>query len=224
MSSSSCKESAMVGRVPAEPGRPRVGAVVGTDVVPPMDPLGSTTTADGLAVMPPPEKSRLRVAAHDHRSTSICQPAGPWSGRAGPALGRRTDAEVVAGPRFRAHEVLVGVGKSIGPNRLPNTHQHLMSPEPRPSHDLGVGPAAQSWPGTSTPRPGRLAYTRRPMVMRRHAQPAFFWRRHHRQPVGRCGRAERVHRRHDVGADHSADTRPTRLSRNSPDHRALFAR
>ena len=76
----------MVGRLPAEPGRPRVGMAVGIDVVPPMDALGPTRTVDGLAVTPPPANCRPRVAAHDHRSRTMSEPAGPWRGRAGRLL------------------------------------------------------------------------------------------------------------------------------------------
>ena len=104
----------MVGRVPAESGRHRVGMAVGTDVVPPMDALGPTRTVDGLAVTPPPANCRPRVAAHDHRSRTMSEPAGPWKGRAGPALGRRADAEVATGPRWRAR---VGVGGCGEANR-----------------------------------------------------------------------------------------------------------
>ena len=39
----------MVGRLPAKVERHRVGMPAGTDVVPPMDILGPTRTADGLA-------------------------------------------------------------------------------------------------------------------------------------------------------------------------------
>ena len=111
----------MVGRLPAEPGRPRVGMAVGIDVVPPMDALGPTRTVDGLAVTPPPANCRPRVAAHDHRSRTMSEPAGPWKGRAGPALGRRADAEVATGSRWRARVVLVGVARPTGPGS-PGSH------------------------------------------------------------------------------------------------------
>ena len=86
----------MVGRLSAKVDRHRVGMPAGTDVVPPMDILGPTRTADGLA-----GRRLQQTAARAWRRMTIGRRVhASRPGRGGDAAGRLSAAGPTPKPRL----------------------------------------------------------------------------------------------------------------------------
>ena len=92
----------MVGRIGADPGRPRAADTVGSEVVQPLVPLTSSPLASVVISVPRAGKPAACAAVHIYPSEPMSEALPPARARYGPCLVRRARVVGAAGPRRAA--------------------------------------------------------------------------------------------------------------------------